>query len=369
MSRIRPFVRADIEQVARLHNSVFEGGHAPTKGGLSPALLQEYADYFEHVLFGNPWFDEALPSLVSQDGDGKISGFLGVLPRRMLYEGTPVKVALSSQFVVDPSRRASGAGVRLLKAFLSGPQDLSVTDEANNTSRALWQGLGGSTAYLYCLHWTCVFRPARYGSLRLKHRGVLSLLTRPSQPFAMLADQILSRLMPNRLRPQAPDVVSQELDLDTWVRCLQESSLTRSLWPDYDRRSLQWLIEVIARLQTAGELRRVLIRHPQGEILGWYVYQFQPREVSVVLQLVAKAKAIQDVLGHLLHDARRGGSVAVAGRLEPHSMPALSDRKCLCTCGAPWLLIHAREPELMRAVQIGDVLLSSLEGEMCMRFK
>jgi hypothetical protein len=367
MSRIRAFEQRDVEPVARLHHRVFGGPGADQK--FTPELLERYAAWFERTFFRNPWFDEALVSQVCEEADGAISGFLGVLPRRMSFRGTAIRVAMSSQFVVDPSRRATGAGVRLLKTFLAGPQDLSVTDEANNVSRQLWEGLGGRTAFLHCLHWTCYLRPMQYCVSRLRSLGTVGLLALPATPFGLLADRLLSGVKPARFRPSPPDVIAEDLDPETLLRCLQESARARSLWPDYDGRSLQWVREMITYNQQPHPLRQVLVRNSRREIVGWYLYVLKRGDVSTVVQLVAHGNAIHDVLGHLLQDAWQRGSLAVSGRLEPRTMQAVADRHGLCTCGTPWMLIHARDPELLRAFSEGDVLFSSLEGEMCIRFK
>ncbi len=62
---IRPFVKADIPQVADLCEKVF--------GGRERATPQTLRAYFEAVFFNSPWYDDALPSLVYQDNNIKES--------------------------------------------------------------------------------------------------------------------------------------------------------------------------------------------------------------------------------------------------------------------------------------------------------
>jgi hypothetical protein len=368
MSRIRPFAEDDIEQVSDLHWRVFDDGSVPVSQQPVSELRQSYADYFERVFLRNPWRDEALPSLVYEGADGKIAGFLGVLPRRMFLDGMPVSVALSSQFIVDPNSRALGAGVQLLKAFLNGPQDLSLTDEANNASRKLWEALGGSTALLYSVHWTRLLRPSRFVIRHLEGRGALSLLASASKPLCNLIDAALARKSPHRFRQTEPKVSAGELDADTLLACLSQFSGSRSLWPEYDECSLKWLLEIITRQTRRGALRKLAIHNSKREVIGWYLYYLNPGGVSQVVQLVAKKNSIGDVLDHLFYDAWLNGSVAVSGRLEPPFMQTFSDKYCHFNCGQPWMLIHSHNPDILRAFHYGDALLSPLEGEMCMRF-
>jgi hypothetical protein len=123
---VRPFVEADIPQVAELHRRVFQTGDAP-----SAELERRYRAYLRGIFLDNPWYDEEVSPLVYEDADGSIAGFLGVMPRRMSIRGRPIQAAVSSQFIVEPGRRSTMAAVHLMKTFMSGPQDVSISDEAN----------------------------------------------------------------------------------------------------------------------------------------------------------------------------------------------------------------------------------------------
>ena len=69
-----------------------------------------------------------------------------MMPRPMWMKGRLIRAAVSSQFIVEPESRFNLAGVQLLKAFLSGPQDLSLADEANESLACHLGAAGGSTA-------------------------------------------------------------------------------------------------------------------------------------------------------------------------------------------------------------------------------
>ncbi len=75
-------------------------------------------------------------------------------------EGPPVP-GRNQLAVRRRSRNHAGiVAVRLARAFLEGPQDLSISDEASDVARKIWEGLGGTTALLRSLHWTRPLRPA-----------------------------------------------------------------------------------------------------------------------------------------------------------------------------------------------------------------
>jgi hypothetical protein len=159
------------------------------------------------------------------------------------------------------------------------------------------------------------------------------------------------------------------MDLETLLASLSEFSGARALWPEYNDRALGWLLKTIARKTQWGDLRKLAIYSAKGDLLGWYIYHLKPGGTSNVLQIMAKKTAIEEVLDHLFYDAWQHGSLAVTGRSEPYFMPAFADKRCLFSCGTPWVLLHSHDRDLLQSIQQGDALLSKLEGEWCMRFR
>ena len=97
---IRPLERADLTSAATLYDVGFRDGPCPA----DPAI----ADILERILFGNPWADPELPSLIATDDQGRAVGFIGAIPRRMRLGGRPVRLVVASHFVVDPAARHQG---------------------------------------------------------------------------------------------------------------------------------------------------------------------------------------------------------------------------------------------------------------------
>ena len=134
MSRVRPFRREDVPAVAELRGRVFRYSERPSKGAL--------ARYLEEIFLNNPWRADDLSPLVAEGSGGKIIGFHGVIPRLMELDGRRIRVAVGSQFMIDPAHRGL-AGLELLRAFLGGPQELSFADCSTEQLGVLWQRLGG----------------------------------------------------------------------------------------------------------------------------------------------------------------------------------------------------------------------------------
>jgi len=357
---VRAFEERDISGVIDLHRRVFP---LPNDGGTD--RLRAYDAYFHEMFLDAPWRD-GQPSLVYEDDDGTPIGFLGAMSRRMVLRDRPVQAVITSQFIVEPTRRATLAGIKLIRAVLAGPQDLTLADEASDISRRLWEGLGGTTALLYSLHWVRLLRPvqfavARWGPTR---RGAARVWI----PLGRVVDAVAARLLDGVLRPAAPPTSGEELSGGTLAACVAEFAGDRTLRPEYDDRMAHWLLEMLARKPGCGRLQKVLVRTAAGEIAGWYL-SCGVGGVREVLQVGARQERIGDVLDHLFAQAWHEGASAVVGRIDPRFASVFSDRGCVFRHRGQWMLIHSRDPELVRVIQRGDAFLTRLEGEWCLRFR
>lgn len=360
MSRIRVFGEQDIPAVAELFESVY-----PEHRWRSQAACEAY---FREMLFENPWRDPELPSRVAEQ-DGRIVGFQAIVPRPMSFRGRPLRVAVSTQFMVAPELRHSFTALQLLQHCCSGPQDLTLADGSNDDARRLCGGIGVAAPLVYSMHWTRLLRPARYALSMMEARASIPApLTLFARPLAALADLIAARLRPNRFFRQADDLIEEPLDPATMLAHLPEMMRGVSLRPIYDARTLGWLLDQATRKTRHGLLRARSVRYGDGRLAGWYLYYLQAGGVSEVLQIAARDGSFDRVLQRLLTDAWQQGSAAVRGRVEPRYAPELSQRHCWFRREGTWTLAHSRHPEILAAIHEGDAFLSRLEGEWWMRY-
>jgi hypothetical protein len=363
---IRRLTGDDIPAVAALFYRV----HLANEATISKSSLAAISAEFEEIFLRNPWLDKNLPSLVCEDGNGAILGFIGVTPRKMNIKGRPVIAAVSAHLMLEPGRRTELAGMRLLQRFLSGPQELSIADFANDIGRKVWNGLGGKTSPIHSLQWVKLLRPGAFAlsSAEGKFRSLrrLSPITRPLGQFS---DALLARMAPDRFHFSTTDLIAKELDDETLLALISRFGAFYSLRPEYDLLSLSWLIRRAERITRRGELRKIALRDASGAIAGWYLYYLNSGGSSEVLQLCARAASAGAVLDHLFHHAWSNGSALISGRLEPQLLPALSSRRCHLNCGPPWVMFHARDPEIAQTVERGDVFLSKLDGEWCTSYR
>lgn len=354
MASLRAFAEHDIAQVAELYRRTFAGGTIGDPEGLRR--------YFTDVFFRNPSYDTSLPSLVYEEDDRKISGFLGVIPRRMVMAGRPIQLAVSTQFMVDPASLSSLAGLELVKAFLAGRQDVSLADGANGMSRKIWEALGGSSVPIYAFRWTRTLRRCEHALESVEPNGPWARFALSAvRPFCRLLDAVMCRVHESRSSGDRR-LHEEPLQVETILGNLPRVCRRESFKPDYDRRSLEWLLDLASRKKKQGCLRGVALRDEIGQVVGWYLYYFHIGRTAHVLQFAAVPYAASSVLESFFSHLRREGATAVSGRVEPKFMHEFYHHSCTYAMGSAFL-VHSKHAHLLQAIYAGDAFLSRLEGE------
>lgn len=347
---IRPCVADDLPEVARLFRKTFL---SPAGSGSMPL-----ESYLKEVFLNHPWRDADLPSLVYVKPDGVIGGFIGVLPLRLIHNGVPVRAASAGSLMVDQPAENPLAGARLLRSFFGGPQELSISDSANELSQLMWSKLGGRTAGAYSMEWLRVFRPVGFAVAMAGERGGSRSLRRLAVPLDGLATRIGWRLFALvEESDRGVDVEDEEL-LEVLPRLAERYALR----PAWDRRSLAWFLSHAAEKERYGGLVRRVIRGRGGAPTGAYLYCVRPRGVGFVLQMLAALGAEEAVVDDLLADARRRGAVAVRGRVQPEFSDVLLRRRAFFLHAAS-TVVHSRRADLVSVIAGGEALITGLAGE------
>jgi hypothetical protein len=367
-ARIRPFVEDDIPAVAALRLRAFRVSRRRN--------LDALAAYFKLVFFDNPWRDESLPSLV-YESDGRVGGFVGVIPRRMTLRGQRLRVVVSTQFMVDASVRGL-AGIELVRRLFAGPQDLTLADAAPDAARRIWTGLRGEVAAAYSLFWVRSLRPGRFAMLELGDRLVTRAARWMLRPLVTVSDTVLGRLRresgPQRLTAPV-DCHVEPLDAATLAREAPLLLRDIALHPEYDERAYGWLLDRAREGERSGRLRCSIVRDAAGRALGWFVYYeerggiYEERGgIARVIQLAAAPHDAVPVIKTLWREARRSGAIAVRGQMIPPLLTPLSLTGCSFRRRGPWVLAQSRRADVLHAIARGDAWISALDGERWLTF-
>jgi hypothetical protein len=340
--------------VAELYERVMRSGGSSPPSGL--------ASYFEQTFLSHPWADPEIPCLVYEAKDGQIVAFIGAHVRRIRFDGREARLVYAGQLVSEPAARRRGAGTVLCRDLLAGPQTLTMTDGATPTVAAIWEPLGGETAFLSSIVWTRVFRPGRAVRDRLRARERRRRWSALARPLLAVLDAGSRRPM----RPSLPDRLDppQELSVATLLEHAQEAAAGARLRVDYDEAFLTWLLGEMAAVRTRGELIRREVRRG-GRLIGWYVAYLKPGGIGQVMQIATTDGAVDSVLDQLFAEAWTSGTAALQGRLEPPLFEPVSRRRCLLRHGER-VLLHSRKPEVREAVAAGGAALSRMDGEWWM---
>jgi hypothetical protein len=364
MATLRALVEADLPQVADLHRRTFVNPGAPSADQPSD---REYAAYLRDVFLTGPHPGSGFSSLVAEDGQ-HIVGFLGVVPRQLCAGPRRIWACVCTQFAVAPEHRGL-VGLRLIRHLFDGPQDLSITDEANDATRRLWMWAGAETLVTASLHWIRPLRPGRLATSALPRRLGWSAVRAASAPVAGLLDAAAARVPHSPLRQRAPSTVGEELDAEAMIDGLPALTAAVAVRPVYEPASLAWTLARAGGAAGRGPLRRVRVRSADGEPLGWFLYHARAGGTGDVLQVAAAEPHVRAVLDHLFFDAWQRGVAALSGRADPRHLQAYSDRWCLFTRRGPWAVGYARDSASLAAFHRGDAFFSRLDGEWCARMR
>jgi hypothetical protein len=354
MATIRPFERDDIPAVTSLYEQVARSGSRIPPPGLDA--------YFERTFFDYPWADPDIPSLVYVDERGDVAGFIGSSVRRLVFDGDQIRMGIAGQLVTEPRARSHAAGTFLMREYLAGPQDLTITDTASELVRRIWERLGGDTLQLACVGWVRVFRPLRFaGEFAARRQRRTSawaarVLGRPVDAAARTA-------LRGTLEPPRPAAEPEPLTPQALLELMPTIARGFSIRPAYDAEFLDWLFRELAVVESHGTLVAHVVRGEDGTALGWYVYYRRSGGIGAVLQVTARDGAIGPVVDTMFHDAAANGAAGVQGRLEGILREPLAQRGCLFHPSGYLALVHARDADLLRAIHAGRALLTRLEGE------
>jgi hypothetical protein len=275
---------------------------------------------------------------------------------------------VSSQLIADPNVRSQAVGSFLMRRYMNGAQDLSVMETCSDGMRAMWEGLGGHTAYLNCLNFTRFFRPARFLVDQRAGSGRPGIRIRIARRAADAADGPIGRVIkPLNLGDRG--LGADDLTPESLLQHLPTVAGRRRLIPRYDLPFLRWQWFEMAQVRSKGALHGSLVRAEDGAVVGWYLYQVVPDGKGHVITVDARRGAETEALAQLFSDAAHRGATLVHARMEPNlHVPIVAERRSWLHSRFDRTLIHASDPAILRAYVLGDAMFTRMEGEFWMGF-
>ena len=360
MGIIRHFQSQDITPVANLFLRVFKRIQSP-----SPLSLQSY---FEKLYLSHPSYDESMSSLVYEDKQGNIQGFIGGIPVDFKFKNRKIKALVAGNHMVDRNLKDPMAGALLLRKFIFGPQDLTYTDTANRISVKLWQTIGADVNFSHSIRWIRPLRPGCFINHVLKRYPIGKALSWMTYPVSLLSDAAYMHLFDRPSDDVIGQLDEQEVEINTMLRSFEDFRDHRVLIPDYDEAGLKWRFSLAESKQEHGELLKVAV-YDKEKLQGWYLVYVRKGGVGYLLQLVAHPTTILNVLDHLFMNGRKRGCLALKGHLDPKYIMEYQDAGCYLFNRGGMAISHTRDPEIRCALLNGNAYISSLEGEWWTRLQ
>lgn len=363
MSETRPLRREDVPEVARLFVRTFRGKGATVSPALEAYLCRHYLEA--------PGVDPEIPPLVHLGADGAITGFIGVTPLPMTFGDRPIRAAVCGALMVDQQAHDPMVAPRLLKAFLAGPQDLSLSETANDTSIAMWASLRGVALPAYSMEWVRVIRPAAF-FLTLAASRLPPL--RFARPLADVADRLLRRRGGDRPRWSGLPITEasrsrlavEPIDPADFAEAYRALTAHVTLRPAYGDAQLAHVVADAMAQTHRGPAALAAVRAPGGSLLGAALWHMPPGGIARFLQIVAAPSRGPAVIDALLAHVTRLGAVGAIGRSDPFVAEALLGRHASFW---PFVntVVHSRDRALVTAFRSGDAVFNGLAGEMWSR--
>lgn len=357
MGEIRALRQEDVAAVAGLFQRILRKTHQPA----TPALKA----YLSTLFLDGPDLDPEIGSHVHVGEDGRVSGFVGVMPLSMQAEGRSVRAAVCGSLMVDNHAEDPFAGARLMRAFLSGPQDISLTETANDVATTMWRKLRATVLPGHSLEWLRVIRPAGFA---MEMAAGAASAARLLSPLARPLDAFLRRGKPelrwSTVTAAAPDNVVSTIDADddTTIDLLQKLTAGFAVRPHWQPDSLRRMVAESRSKAGYGEMVRQMVTTRDGRPIGLFLYYGDPGRIGRVLQILAAPGQTGAVIDTMLAHAAERGMVALRGRTQPALLDAMLGRRFVFL-HASASIVHARDATLLEPFLAGKAFFNGFAGE------
>jgi hypothetical protein len=362
MGEIRPLTHSDLYGVANLFQRVLKRSNSSASEGL--------VEYLKTLFLEHSAIDHSIHSYVYMKPNGLIGGFIGSIPLTMESNNTRIQAAIGSSLMVDDHVNNPHVGARLLRAFLSGPQDISVGETASDATLAMWLSLRGVVLPSYSLEWFRVIRPASFVvDLLAARRSSLRLLS----PFSRGFDAFVCKPRKDE-RPRWSGVscgtplpggrnfIDRDVDHETMCDLVSRFTANFRIRPHWTQSELLRMLSDATRKSEYGDATQRIVTTRDGKPVGAFIYHGRARRRGYVLQILASPGHEGAVIDRLIGHAADSGIAALQGRIQPSLLTAMLTRRCAFTHMSS-TVVHARDPSLLKHFIAGEAFFNGLAGE------
>lgn len=359
VSEVRPFEQNDALAVGEMFLRVLR--HESLANGAA-----NLAAYLDDLFCGPYGRDGEIASRVHVGESGRVNGFIGVLPQAMEMDGESLRAAICTTWMVDDHEADPFAGARLLKAVLSGPQDLSFSETSNNLATAMWRRMGAHVLPSYCLEYVRILRPigfvTRIAADRFGLLGAFLSLAGLADRAVGVGGKSLSWVGYQPRFGKADMLTETEPNQDELVAAVQQLVVHHFLSPRWSDEQLSRMLTHAGVKAKHGERVQRLLLTRGGKLAGLFIYYGDRTGIGRVMQLMAAPGMEELIVERLLANAHARGLAAIRGRTQPALLDAMLDRK-FAFLHASSTTLHSPRPDVVAAATQGRAFLNGLSGE------
>lgn len=355
--QIRAFASDDIAAVIRLYNKVYRTTTLEPRGAFN--------EYWENVFLGCPFFDSRTPSLVCENADGQIIGFLGLMHRKCILQERSFDAVVPTNFMVDRELASPTVALKLQRACYAGAQHMTITDGYNDLSSAIAKKMGGKVVPINSLIWIKYISPIKFTLFQTVLREVFPQVTAVISSFF---DRVVDAVKREPNLPRKPNLEEQQLTVEDVVENSNWIFPRDFIRPQYDRKYTEWIFHLAGQRRRYGELQKRKVLDEKGNIAGWYIYYPNPGGIAYVLQLAAPERTRGKVMDALFWSCSHAGSLAVSGQVQPSWLRIFGEHRCYLEPGPYQTICHSHNGEILDRILTGRSSLSRLDMEFPVRF-
>ncbi len=350
----------DLDEVVAQYRSIADGAaHRP---------LAEVTAKLRAMMLDQPSFpDDAPHSLVHEGSDGRIVGFMGVIPRKWQIGERTVVGATTTGFVVDAEHPDSlVSALWLARGSISQGQDFSFVDRPTPTVVQIFGKVGAEILPGHGYNFRLPLRRNEVMRLQLRERVRYRRWWPAVAPLDPVARKVAEALDARQPREFGDDE-SSSLQLEpATAQTLFETR--RALATYYgpclvdDEALCRWQYDYMATYGSRGDFRWTIAR-AKGKPVGWILYYVRDDQPSEVTSIIALPKYKTALVAALLRATYDDGCTALIGTVGAAMAHELIEVGAIIdSCDR--IQVRTRDPEIMNAFRSNRAVITGLEGEV-----
>jgi hypothetical protein len=341
---IVPFERDHAERVAELLQQYFPFNRKISTSYLAKLLVSHH--------LRQELIKDYTPSLVCLAEDDSVCGFLAVDNRMYNFKDGEIRVAHASKFVLTREVRLSLTAFRILREFIDGPQDLSITDDANESSRLLWERLGGVMVPEHSIYYKLPLRPVSFAvNTVVKEEWEFSKAV--AKTVGLGLDYLGMRARLPFFVKQNPRLEFAELTDELLLQGYRGVCSKYDLYPKFDLNDLTPRLNLTKQEVQFGKLQRVALLNDEQKLVGWFIYYLNRGDNCEVLEAQSQRGYENDLFHALTWHAYHRGGVQLSGRLCAVQFGTFFALRTFSLPGHMWTMMHAKDGELFEEIRAG----------------